>query len=252
MSKKQRVMGLVSSLVVFSLLAQLVTPPVLVLAAAYDRVAAQPGTGLQTGEISGAAQARLFGPFGTQVNTYNGNLSYGPSSMFIAAVLPINVSLTFGAGGNLSASTSSFALDMSSMTQFDGAFTFLNFTQDGLAQSNLRSISFDSAGHVLGNFEDGTARRVYKLALATFSNPNALEARNGNVYGETTGSGTPRSVFADVTGIALLQPNTVELSNVDLAGQFTSMIKVQQAYNSSATSFKTIDEMTIVARDLKA
>jgi len=49
-----------------------------------------------------------------------------------------------------------------------------------------------------------------------------------------------------------MSPNTLELSNVDLATQFTQMIQVQQAYNSSATVFKTADEMLLVARDLKA
>ena len=58
-------------------------------------------------------------------------------------------------------------------------------------------------------------------------------------------------MFADTSGIAILSPNTIELSNVELASQFTQMIQVQQAYNSSATVFKTVDEMIIVARDLK-
>jgi len=148
--------------------------------------------------------------------------------------------------------TNAVTLDISKSTQFSGAFTLINFSQDGLARSSLRSVTFDNSGHVIGNFEDGTSRKIYKLALATFNNPNALEVRNGNTFAESTGSGVPRSVFADVTGIALLQPNTVELSNVELASQFTQMIKAQQAYNSSATVFRTVDEMVTVARDLKA
>ena len=44
---------------------------------------------------------------------------------------------------------------------------------------------------------------------------------------------------------------SIELSNVDLATQFTKMIQVQQAYNSSATVFKTVDELITTARDLK-
>lgn len=148
--------------------------------------------------------------------------------------------------------TNTFTLDNSSMTQFAGDFTLVSFSQNGFSNSNLRKVTFDGAGHVVGQFEDGSTRRIYKVPLATFANANGLEGRDGNVYAESVTSGTPRSQFADVTGIATLQPNTVELSNVDLAGQFTAMIKVQQAYNSSATVFKTIDEMTIVARDLKA
>ena len=46
-------------------------------------------------------------------------------------------------------------------------------------------------------------------------------------------------------------PNTRELSNVVLAQEFTSMIRTQHAYNSSATVFRTVDEMIETARDLK-
>ena len=42
-----------------------------------------------------------------------------------------------------------------------------------------------------------------------------------------------------------------ELSNVDLGKEFQTMILVQQAYNSAASVFKTVDEMTTVATDLK-
>jgi len=157
------------------------------------------------------------------------------------------VNLTYSDGA-----TNAFTLDISKMTQFNGAFTLFNVSQDGLGTSSLSRVSFDSAGHVIGNFDDGTSRRIYKIPLAAFGNPNGLESRNGNTFAESTSSGPARSVFADVSGIAVFQPNAVELSNVDLASQFTQMIQVQQAYNSSATVFRTVDEMTQVARDLKA
>ncbi len=148
--------------------------------------------------------------------------------------------------------TNAFSLDIGSTTQFNGVFTIIDSSQNGLASSALRSLTFDSAGDVIGEFEDGTARKIYKVPLATFVNPNGLDAKTGNLFAETPLSGPARQVFADTSGIAILTPNALELSNVDLPSEFTQMIQVQQAYNSSATVFKTVDEMTIVARDLKA
>ncbi len=148
--------------------------------------------------------------------------------------------------------TNTFAMDISDMTQFNGLFTLVNFSQNGLSSSNMTSVSFDNKGYVIGQFADGSSRKVYKIPLAVFANVNGLEAQNGNTYVESPNSGTRRSVFADTSGIAILSPNTLELSNVELATQFTQMIQVQQAYNSSATVFKTVNEMTMVARDLKA
>ena len=147
--------------------------------------------------------------------------------------------------------TNSFTLDISDSTQFAGGFLVQNTSQNGLSASDLQSVSFDSVGRVNGLFSDGTTRTIYKIPLATFTNPNGLDAIDGNGFAETPQSGPSRSVFADTSGIAILSPNTVELSNVELASQFTQMIQVQQAYNSSATVFKTVDEMIIVARDLK-
>ncbi len=159
----------------------------------------------------------------------------------------VTTSLTFNDGA-----TSTFALDISRLTQFTGDFTPSSFQQNGLASSDIKEVSFDKTGQIIGQFEDGTSRKIYKVPLATFVNPNGLQAGNGNVYEETSLSGSRRTVFADTSGIALLAPNTVELSNVELAAQFTQMIRVQQAYNSSATVFKTVDEMLMAARDLKA
>ncbi len=147
--------------------------------------------------------------------------------------------------------TNSFTLDISKSTQFAGAFLSQSSSQNGLALSDLKKVSFDASGQVNGLFADGTTRTIYKIPLAAFSNPNGMEAVNGNVFAETGESGTARSVFADASGIAILAPGTLELSNVELSTQFTQMIQVQQAYNSSATVFKTVDEMTMVARDLK-
>jgi flagellar hook protein FlgE len=72
------------------------------------------------------------------------------------------------------------------------------------------------------------------------------------VFAETADSGTASLFAADVSGIASFNPYSVELSNVDLATEFSRMIMVQNAYNSNATVFRTVDEMTMVARDLKA
>ena len=137
------------------------------------------------------------------------------------------------------------------MTQFNGVFLLSDFQQNGLSTSNLRNVSFDKAGTVIGQFSDGSSREIYKIPLAAFVNPNGLQESNGNTYEETPLSGARRTIFADTSGIAILSPNTVELSNVELSIQFTQMIRVQQAYNSSATVFKTVDEMLMAARDLK-
>lgn len=186
-----------------------------------------------------------------------------PTGFLAAGVLA--QPLTFGADGFLAApgqyavsvahaggTSSAFTLDVTGFTQFGGPFTPFTYTQDGFAASALRSIEFDGEGQVIGLFDSGMSRPLYKLALANFINPDGLLALNGNVYAESVDSGTVEIGVAGQNGLASLQPAAREMSNVELSQEFSTMIMTQTAYNASATSFRTIDEMTEVARDLKA
>ena len=159
----------------------------------------------------------------------------------------VNLAMSFSDGG-----TSTIALNVSDLTQFASDFLPLGFDHDGLASASMNRVQFDSSGHVTGTFSDGTQRKVYKIPLATFSNPNGLEMKNGMVFAQSAESGDATLFAADTTGIASFTPYSVELSNVDLTKEFSRMIMVQNAYNSNATVFRTLDEMTTVARDLKA
>ena len=159
----------------------------------------------------------------------------------------LNFALDFADGG-----TSTFNLDIGDFTQLSGAFSIFDISQDGVAQANIIDVSFDSKGHVLGKFDDTTERLIYKLPLSVFTNPNGLETKNGMVFKESFDSGAAQTVAADVSGVATFATFALELSNVDITGEFTKMMMVQNAYNSNATVFKTVDEMIMVARDLKA
>ena len=149
-----------------------------------------------------------------------------------------------------SGATNSITLDMSSITQFSNDFFVRTFSQNGYGSAAMTGFSFDQDGHVLGKFNDASDRPLYQLSLSTFTNPAGLREMNGNLFAATEDSGDPR-VVAPGEGTADLSPNTLELSNVDVADEFTRMIMTQHAYTSSATVFKTVDEMTQAARDLK-
>ncbi|MBL4691840.1 MAG: flagellar hook-basal body complex protein, partial [Magnetovibrio sp.] len=164
----------------------------------------------------------------------------------LASPTTLTLAATFDQGA-----TSSAAIDISKMTQFYGDFLPLGYTKDGFASSSMRSFGFDSSGNVLGTFEDNTVRPIYKLALGVFSNPNALQAVNGNVFKSTNDSGGVTITTAGSEGYATFMPNARELSNVDIADEFSKMMMTQTAYNAASTVFRTTDEMVTVARDLK-
>jgi flagellar hook protein FlgE len=146
--------------------------------------------------------------------------------------------------------TAAFTLDVSGFTQFAGSLLAYDYTRDGYAPASLSSIEFNESGEVIGRFDNGRTRPLYRLALADFANPDGLAQLSGNVYAESETSGQATVAGAGESGLGKINPGTLEKSNVDLAQEFSRMILTQNAYNSSATAFRTIDEMTEVARDL--
>ncbi|MDP6805601.1 MAG: flagellar hook-basal body complex protein [Rhodospirillales bacterium] len=198
----------------------------------------------------------------TAANVTPNVVGVGDNAAAVATPTEVGPVLQFDANGqltgttsvpltlNFGTSTASVTLDLSLMTQFDGDFTPFSFERNGFANATIVSLSFDSEGHLSGSFDDATQRRLYKLPFALFSNPNGLEMKNGNVFAETQESGTRTIEDASSSGFASFQVNTRELANVDLVDEFSRMIQVQNAYNSSATVFRTVDEMLMTARDL--
>jgi len=182
----------------------------------------------------------------------------------VSSTKTIGEALTFNPDGTISTptsytltatwddgATSSFTVDFSDSTQFAGGFNPFFSEANGNLKSDLATVRFDDDGNVVGTFADGTDRSIYKLPLAFFVNPDSLATENGMVFSQSADSGGARSEFADIsTGTSMLV-GALELSNVDIAQEFSRMIQAQHAYNLNATTFRTVDEMSEVARDLK-
>jgi len=190
---------------------------------------------------------------GTELTTTSvGTMTFDANGQLVTPTTKLfNLALTFPPSGSASAGTATVDLDISKFAQFSGNFQAYSYSKNGYAASASQSIKFDASGHVIATFDDSSFRAVYKIPLAQFANANALQEYNGNVYRETETSGAARVVDVDKTGYASFLPSTHELSNVDMAGEFTRMMMTQTAYNSSSTVFKTVDEMVATARDLK-
>ena len=186
-------------------------------------------TANDTGAITSAAQQLTFSGKGRITNT-----------------VPLSYAFTFDGGA-----TATVGFDFLDSTQYAGNFTHLYTQKNGQGLANLRTIEFDKLGHVVGHFDDQTQRKLYKLALGTFINPDGLKRNDGNIFSATEDSGEVTHREAAFSGYGMFSPNSYEISNVNVSDQFTRMIMVQSNYNSSATVFRTVDEMMTTARDLK-
>ncbi|MEO5335828.1 MAG: flagellar hook-basal body complex protein [Magnetospirillum sp. WYHS-4] len=163
----------------------------------------------------------------------------------LTSTSPLTYTVTWDDGA-----TSDVSLDISEMTQFGGLYNPVSYIKNGYAAGDMVGFKFDATGHIVGSFEDDTHRALYRLPLAVFSNPDGLEAKNGMTFAETDASGFATVVLPGADGESVLNPGTVEFSNVDISEQFTRMIMTQTAYNASSRVFRTVDETTLTARDL--
>lgn len=105
-------------------------------------------------------------------------------------------------------------------------------------------VTINSAGQVIGLDKENDERVIIgQLAIATFANPNGLEKVGSNSYRSTVNSGDAVNSTPGVDGAGTLNPGTLEMSNVDLAGQFTDMIVTQRGFQANSRIITTTDSM---------
>ena len=116
----------------------------------------------------------------------------------------------------------------------------------------LESISIDSDGVITGDFTNGTSRALAQLALASFKNPMGLMRDGGSGWLGTPNSGDPviRRPGAG-SEVGAISAGTLEMSNVDVAQEFTNMIVAQRGFQANARTITTSDEMLVELVNLK-
>ena len=114
----------------------------------------------------------------------------------------------------------------------------------------VKSFNIDQQGVINCILEDGSVAAVGQLAIANFKNPEGLSKMGGNLYSQSANSGdaTIRSGVGTTgednsKGYASTIQGMVEMSNVDLAEQFTDMITTTRAFQASGKIINTGDEI---------
>ena len=168
----------------------------------------------------------------------------------------VSVSIPWSAASGLAAQTISIGMGTvgatDGVTQYDNASTMVSSTVDGALFGSLSGISIDTNGVVTAQFSNGLAQKVYKIPIATFSNPDGLSEASGNAYLTSIASGSPTITEADLGGAGVIESKNLEGSTVDLATEFTNLITTQRAYSASAkivtTASTMLDDLLQMAR----
>jgi flagellar hook protein FlgE len=178
--------------------------------------------------------------FNTDGSLANVNGAATPTGSF-------SLSVPWAASTGLAAQTVSVNLGTvggtSGLTQFDTASTLNGTTTDGSAFGNVTGVSVAKDGTVTAQFSNGLSQDVYKVPIATFTNPDGLSQVNGNAYVATKSSGAANVNEANTGAAGGIASQSLEASTVDLATEFTNLITTQRAYSASARIVTTADQM---------
>jgi flagellar hook protein FlgE len=185
----------------------------------------------------------------------NATLTFNPDGTLPNGVDPtISVPLTNGAAAPLNLTWDLFdttGVTNGDLVQYASASATTSVSQDGYTSGTLQSVSVDNEGIFSALYTNGTITPFSQTLLADFPSYQGLAKLGNNLYGETLVSGPPLTGIPGSSGLGAISPNSLEMSNVDLAKEFVNMITTQRAFQANSRVITTSDEMLAELMNIK-
>jgi len=144
---------------------------------------------------------------------------------------------------DLNLGTLSAATGVTQFADTSSTVSVSSISQNGLGEGSYSSISISTSGIVSINYTNGSTRSIYQVPIALFNSPDNLQRVTGGVYSATLASGTSNLHVAGTNGSGTISSSSLEASDVDIAGEFTTMIQSQQIYSANAKIVTTVNSM---------
>ncbi len=163
-----------------------------------------------------------------------------------------NPSITLTPGATVGTTPFPVQLDMTKLTMYADDSSVKPLQVDGYKPGTLVTFSVGSDGILTGVYDNGRQQPLGRIGLATFANPAGLQKVGNNLFMATSNSGEfTNAVTPGSDGSGSIVPGTLEMSNVDLAKQFTEMIVTQRGFQANSRVITTSDEILQELTNLK-
>ncbi len=165
----------------------------------------------------------------------------------VLAADQLEVQVNFNIAGN--PALQSIVLDLGTagnlngITQYASSFSTRAREQDGYNMGYLESFLIDNSGSIVGTFTNGVKESLAQIAIANFINPAGLTKEGETKFSYSINSGNPQIGMAGDSGRGTINAGLLEMSNVDLADQFTDMIITQRGFQANSKTIMTSDQM---------
>jgi flagellar hook protein FlgE len=140
-------------------------------------------------------------------------------------------------------SAGAFTFDVAALTQYSGTSEAKVSNHNGSAAGSLTSFTISQSGQIIGVFSSGLKETLGQVALANFNNVNGLEKIGDSMFRTTVNSGIAQVGTAGTSGLGLMTSGLLEMSNVDLAQEFTNLVIAQRGFQANSRIITTSDEI---------
>jgi flagellar hook protein FlgE len=225
----------------------------------YNSVGTQVTASIKFDKVDGANswQYSITSSDGTLTSGASGTVSFDSSGNLSSPTTDPSIVIDYSASAS-PALTQTLSWDLvnssgttnGKLTGFAASSNNNSLVQDGFSTGTLVGLTTDSAGIISGLFNNGQTDKLFQVTLADFLAPTGLVRAGSNLFSETADSGQVVLGTAGTGGFGGITGQSLELSNVDLAEQFVTMIQTQQAFQASARIITTADDLMTEAVNL--
>ncbi|TKJ30010.1 flagellar hook protein FlgE [Blastococcus sp. CCUG 61487] len=134
-------------------------------------------------------------------------------------------------------------IDLSQISQFGGKSEVVPSDVDGYAMGSLQGFELTNDGTIIGTYSNGLRQNLGQLAMGAFNNPSGLEKAGNSSFRVGENSGEPVIGVAGTGGRGILSSGALEMSNVDLSEEFTSLIVAQRGFQANSRVITASDEL---------
>jgi flagellar hook protein FlgE len=165
--------------------------------------------------------------------------------------VPIAIAGFTNGAADLAMDWSLFAGNDSLLTQFSQQSAVSSVSQDGEVPAEMINLEITQGGLVVARFTGGREQIVAQLAVAAIPNPGSLASAGNNAFRLTSQSAAPAIGPAGTGGRGQVRGAALESSTVDIASEFTRLIRYQRAYQANSRVVTTADEIAQETLNLK-
>ena len=114
----------------------------------------------------------------------------------------------------------------------------------GTTKGKINGVSVSDTGKIYASYDNGSSKLLGQIAVATFTNPAGLEAVGNSMFQATQNSGEFDGIGSDISENGdSFTTGVLEMSNVDLSAEFTSMITTQRGFQANSRIITTSDTL---------